>query len=53
LGPDPENRAIGRFWHDGVANHPGDLGMRRLADLILKGFEAEALPANNKRFDAP
>ena len=23
----------------GVANHPGDLGMRRLADLILAGFD--------------
>lgn len=39
LGHDPENRAIGLFKHEGVANHPGDLGMRRLADLILAGFE--------------
>ena len=45
IGPNPENRAIGRFWHEGVANHPGDLGMRRLADLILKGFATEGLSA--------
>ena len=30
---------LGLFAHDGVANHPGDLGMRRLAELILAGFE--------------
>ena len=35
----PENKAIGLFSHGGVANHPGDLGMKRLADLILKGFK--------------
>ena len=39
LGADVENKAIGLFAHDGVANHPGDLGMRRLADLILTGFK--------------
>lgn len=40
LGFRKENKAIGRFKHKGVANHPGDLGMRRLADLILAGFDA-------------
>ena len=42
LGLQDENKAIGLFAHKGVANHPGDLGMRRLAELVLDGFrEAE------------
>ncbi len=44
LGKKDENKAIGLFWHKGVANHPGDLGMKRLADLILAGFDAIGLP---------
>ena len=38
LGDDDANKAIGLFAHAGIQNHPGDLGMRRLADLILAGF---------------
>ena len=35
LGADPANKALGLFAHRGVAGHPGDLGMRRIADLVL------------------
>lgn len=42
IGARDENKAKGPFRHAGVANHPGDLGMRRLAELVLDGFrEAE------------
>ena len=42
LGDRDENMALGLFEHKGVANHPGDLGMRRLAELILSGFNGGA-----------
>ncbi|MDD6884335.1 MAG: SGNH/GDSL hydrolase family protein [Eubacteriales bacterium] len=38
LAPE-ENRAIGQFSHEGVANHPGDLGMQRIAERIWRVLE--------------
>lgn len=35
LGYDDENKALGLFWHEGVALHPGDKGMAKIAERIL------------------
>lgn len=36
LGYQEENMALGLFEHQGVAMHPGDLGMQRIAERILE-----------------
>ncbi|MBQ7374231.1 MAG: SGNH/GDSL hydrolase family protein [Clostridia bacterium] len=36
LGNASENKALGKFWHEGVSVHPNDLGMKRIAERIVE-----------------
>ena len=38
LGEKPENKALGKFWHDGVAAHPSDEGMYQIAQRIVNAL---------------
>ncbi len=38
LGADQSNMAIGLFEHYGVSIHPGDLGMKRIAERIIEAL---------------
>lgn len=39
LGEDESMKAIGLFNHTGVANHPGDKGMKYIADMIIETLQ--------------
>lgn len=44
LGEDERMKAVGLFWHKGVANHPGDEGMAHIAKRIFKALPLDRYP---------
>jgi len=34
-----EMKALGKFTHEGVANHPGDRGMQAIAEAIWQPMQ--------------
>ena len=45
----PGMKATGLFWHNGVANHPGDAGMAEIANRVLDALFGRPRPPDAQR----